>query len=277
MKKHKTLTAFLVTMSVFVAFFILFGFFLFLKSRETKPSPNTLASVSTTGTAVTLPPRPTLPLSDIPDVTVSSNPTIATSHQNIPEHYQIEGVPLIMQNPELPTGCEVTSLTMLLNFLGFSVDKLTLADQYLPKSEATSSSMYTTFLGDPRSTSGYGCYSPAIVRCAANYLKAQDTDVKIYDYTNSDFESLYEQIAAGHPCIIWGTISNLEPFATQTWVVDGEICQWYAQEHCMVLTGYDLTKNQVTVADPVNGIQNYDLELFKTRYNQMFRQAIFIY
>lgn len=277
MKKHKTLTAFLVTLSVFVAFFVLFGFVLYLKSKAPKKLPNANLFTTASGAVSTLPPRPTLPLSDIPDVTISSNPTVATLHQNYPDSFQISNVPLIMQNPELPTGCEVTSLTMVLQFLGFPIDKLTLADQFLAKSEPTASSMYTTFLGNPRQANGYGCYSPALIRCAAEYLKTQDTTVKIYDYTNSSFESLYEQIAAGHPCIIWGTISNLEPVASETWIVDGEICQWFAQEHCMVLIGYDQNKNEVTVLDPMYGTKNYNLELFKTRYNQMFRQAIFIY
>ncbi|MBQ7784498.1 MAG: C39 family peptidase, partial [Oscillospiraceae bacterium] len=42
---------------------------------------------------------------------------------------------MIMQNPELPTGCEITSLTMLLRHIGYDADKLDMADNYLPKGE----------------------------------------------------------------------------------------------------------------------------------------------
>ncbi len=38
----------------------------------------------------------------------------------------------ILQNPELPTGCEATSLTMVLNYWGYTVSKVTIAGQYLP-------------------------------------------------------------------------------------------------------------------------------------------------
>ena len=46
-------------------------------------------------------------------------------------------VELILQNPELPNGCEVTSLAMLLTSAGFPVDHVKLYQQYLPTKEFT--------------------------------------------------------------------------------------------------------------------------------------------
>lgn len=37
----------------------------------------------------------------------------------------------ILQNPELPTGCESVALTMVLKYLGFDLEKTTIADDYL--------------------------------------------------------------------------------------------------------------------------------------------------
>lgn len=38
----------------------------------------------------------------------------------------------ILQTPELPNGCEITSAAIVLNYLGFDIDKVTLAENYLP-------------------------------------------------------------------------------------------------------------------------------------------------
>lgn len=34
--------------------------------------------------------------------------------------------------PELPTGCEITALAMVLQYFGYEVDKTALAAEYLP-------------------------------------------------------------------------------------------------------------------------------------------------
>ena len=40
-------------------------------------------------------------------------------------------VKCILQNPELPTGCEITSLTTVLNYYGYNVSKTTMSDDFL--------------------------------------------------------------------------------------------------------------------------------------------------
>lgn len=49
------------------------------------------------------------------------------------EGHLIENFPIILQMPELPTGCEVTALTMALQYYGWDVDKTVLAETYLPQ------------------------------------------------------------------------------------------------------------------------------------------------
>ena len=52
--------------------------------------------------------------------------TAAESSRNIPSKMQLD-VPFISQEPDLPTGCEITSLAEVLHFYGFNVDKEILA------------------------------------------------------------------------------------------------------------------------------------------------------
>ena len=42
---------------------------------------------------------------------------------DLPDVYRIECYESLNQNPELPTGCEITSLTSVLNYYGCNVDK----------------------------------------------------------------------------------------------------------------------------------------------------------
>lgn len=49
-----------------------------------------------------------------------------------PVSYEIENFPILYQMPELPTGCEITALTMLLNYYGLPAEKVEMATEYLP-------------------------------------------------------------------------------------------------------------------------------------------------
>ena len=80
----------------------------------------------------------------------------------------IENFSVINQNPELPTGCEVTSLTMVLNYYGYEVTNTELASNYL-NTGSLRSNPYVNFVGSPFSSSSYGCYSPVIVDCATSF------------------------------------------------------------------------------------------------------------
>ena len=49
--------------------------------------------------------------------------------------HQINSFDIIFQMPELPTGCEITALTMVLNYYGMEADKVEMATKYLPTQE----------------------------------------------------------------------------------------------------------------------------------------------
>ena len=187
--------------------------------------------------------------------------------------------PMILQNPELPTGCEVTSLTMALQFLGFKVDKVTLSDRFLEKVPYRTGDYRDVFVGDPKTKAGYGCYAPAIEKCAHKFLDSiNGREFEIRNISGYDFDKVRSFIDMGYPVIIWGTIDMNEPGAGAVWkdAATGEIIKWVANEHCMLMTGYDLKNKKILVNDPLRGKVSYDESVFRDRYEKLESQAIVI-
>ncbi len=182
----------------------------------------------------------------------------------------------ILQRPELPMGCEVTSLDIVLQYMGYDIPKGQLSDQFLPKGSSSSTSPYTAFLGNPRSRSSWYCYSPVIVKCANSYLQSVKAKQKAVDLTGTKFEDLFYELDAGRPVVIWGTLSMGSPSTRGSWYVGGRSYPRYINLHCLVLTGYDRKKGVVYVSDPIYGNRSYRLETVKTRYAQMGSQAVVI-
>lgn len=185
----------------------------------------------------------------------------------------------ILQKPELPTGCEVTSLAIALNYIGLSVDKCFLADNFLPKGGIGTVSPWDAFVGNPRDSHSYGCYAPVIVNTASSYLSSvgAKNKYKVSNITGYNRDQLFEILRGGTPVIIWGAINiSKAPYPTTTWHLPRQDVTWLANEHCMVLIGYDLNTSKVIVADPLRGNVEYDMNLFFTRYSQLYSQAVII-
>ncbi len=186
-------------------------------------------------------------------------------------------VEYVSQFPTLPNGCEVTSLATVLKYLGFNITKDELADSFLPKKKVGKANFYYEFVGDPSSRNSYGCYAPAIVTTATNYFEFAESDLQAVDLTGFSFQDLLIKVKAGYPVIVWAA-ANLEsePKDATEWIVDGEYLVWKDNLHCMVLIGYDISRNIVIVSDPMKGINEYDMDLFIKRYKQFYSQAVLI-
>lgn len=182
----------------------------------------------------------------------------------------------VKQNPELPTGCEVTSLTTVLNYYGFDADKMTMANMYLDKGDVGTTNPSVAFVGSPDSTHSYGCYSPVIERCADKYLSEKQSSLATYRLSDVSFRNLLLEVEQGHPVIVWASMYMKETYSSAVWNIDGESVAWIANEHCLVLYGYDLERGVVMVADPLVGNTEYNIELFETRYNELMKQAVVI-
>ena len=185
------------------------------------------------------------------------------------------------QNPELPTGCEITALTTVLNYYGCSVSKTEMADKYLEKSVDRIGNFWEVFVGDP-TKNGFGCYAKPITDAANKYLQETGNSLVAKDYSGAAFEDLLSLVESGTPVIIWSTMYDEttgtlgEPYATVKWTIDDKDLQWIAPEHCMVLIGYDLDRNVAIMSDPQHGIVEYDLDTVKARYLALHSQCVVV-
>ncbi|WP_081820393.1 C39 family peptidase [Robinsoniella sp. KNHs210] len=183
----------------------------------------------------------------------------------------------ISQLPELPTGCEITSLTMALNYEGYDIDKEDLADNYLTKGRPGVNSYEDAFLGNPREEDSYGCFAPVIVRTANKYLTEQNSAKRAYDVSGTELEDLFDEIRSGNPVIIWGSMNiDVDIEYTDEWEIDGKLLRWPGNEHCMVLSGFDLNNETVTVCDPLREVETYDFDSFERHFKQMDKMAVVI-
>ena len=173
---------------------------------------------------------------------------------------QLTEFEIIEQYPELPTGCEITAMTMVLNYYGYDVDKVTMALDYMPKVPAEfyrgtdgrlmGPDLENYFVGDPTQDSGYICGTGAIVTAANTYLTDVGSDLTAVALKNAQPEELYALIDQGIPVVIWCTINMEDRAETDGWYrEDGTFMEWSTNDHGAVLIGYD--EDTVTVADPI--------------------------
>jgi len=222
------------------------------------------------------------------DSETSKSRTIITSR--VRKEYDNNSVYIDMENvlqlPELPVGCEITALTILLRYCGFDADKTDLAKNYLPISwgnaryedgKTYKDSFYDYFIGDPFSR-GYGCFSGAIEKAANSYISDHGGGFTVINISGSHPDVLYDYLAEGTPVLCWATDGMIEPEYYETWYdnATGEQLDWYLNEHCFVLAGFNMSADLVTLNDPMKGIIDYNINKFETRYDQMHRQAIVI-
>ncbi|KAF0816413.1 hypothetical protein KIS4809_4810 [Bacillus sp. ZZV12-4809] len=190
-------------------------------------------------------------------------------------------VPAINQFPELPRGCEVTSLSMLLQHAGIQADKMTLAKEIKKNPEpyrVENGKIYfghpnEGFIGDMYSfdNPGLGVYHKPIKELAEKYMPGS-----IEDLTGSDFEDLKIYLSDGRP--VWVIINTaykqLSDDFFQTWYTPNGKIQITYKEHSVLLTGYD--QDYMYFNDPLTGEKNKKAPItdFEKAWVQMGKQAI---
>ena len=216
-------------------------------------------------------------------VTVTlSNGASATKTITVTDHISasIDGFNILNQFPALPTGCEVVSLTSVLNFYGIDVSMTTMADEYMPRSTDSYWNIDPDeyFIGTPYTWDGFGCYPGTIVKTAKNYFEKNNLDnYEVVNISGCSTEDIFNYIANGVPVITWGTSNFATPQWDAYWDVNGKKVNWCNYEHCLVTVGFDKTAGTVTLADDSGGyLWDVSLNQFKTVFDGMDNMAVVV-
>ncbi|MDO4765713.1 MAG: C39 family peptidase [Eubacteriales bacterium] len=195
----------------------------------------------------------------------------------------IHGVPNFSQLPELPTGCEVTSMSMLAHYHGLFHDKMAMAN-FLPKGpkpyykngEYYGADPRIVFVGTPEDSSSFGVYHQPVMEVMDNLFP--------YRAKNLSGKSLYtllHYVKDGLPVLVWTTFPTrdgklmLKKEVREWKLEDGRRFEWIRNEHVMVLIGFTSDYKDVILNDPYTGKQQkYPYEMFEKSYELMGRQAV---
>lgn len=185
-------------------------------------------------------------------------------------------VPLEKQLPDLPNGCEVTSLAMLLKYYDINVSKLELSSNI----KHVSSFIGNDYRGNPHvgfvgymsiENAGWCVYNEPLYDVARKYTK------RIRNYTGNDFVRVLKLVSKGHPVMIITTLKFDRVNDMQTWSTKQGKVHVTPSSHACVITGYNKKKGIVYVNDPY-GVKNKKVSLKKIEasYNQQGKQALYV-
>ena len=194
-------------------------------------------------------------------------------------------VPQILQNPELPNGCEITSLCEVLRYLGFDADKCDLADNYLPCSERWwGADPDQVYLGDPHREDdspfcGFYCFAGPIVAAAKAYLADRNAAAAYtpVDLTGAEEAELIAQLQRGRPFIFWASLhfeDILFDVRGSFPLPDGRKHRLFHHLHCMVCCGVD--EDCFTIADPLDFNRRVPRAQFMKIYRQLGSRAVIL-
>lgn len=194
-------------------------------------------------------------------------------------------VPVVKQAPALPNGCEITALTELLRYNGFSVSHTTMSAKYLPRQKLTWSGgkIYGPdpdeyFVGNPEDDTGWYCLEGPIVAAANLYLAEQGSSLRAEKVSGADVKELKRYLRQGYPVMVWMT-PGLQEFgysSVRWYLSDGTLYKPYIGTHGLVLTGIDEEAGTASFSDPARGKHTLSLSFFLRIYRAMGSRAVII-
>ncbi|AEB06511.1 hypothetical protein Corgl_0393 [Coriobacterium glomerans PW2] len=195
------------------------------------------------------------------------------------------------QLPELPNGCEITSLAVCLRDRGFNVDNTKLAETYLRRVPITvkGTTRYgpdpeDAYAGDPRSKrDAYYCFTKPITQAANAYLRDQGSDLSAHDMSGCSLDDIERRIDEGVPVMVWTTLDASTPptHSSVSWTISssGSAYYPYVNLHCMVVAGYDEGRRTLTMCNPLDASEpiDYDIDDFTPTFEALGSRAVAIW
>lgn len=208
---------------------------------------------------------------------VPTEPLSMPAEYELKKSYVIDGFETVMQEPELPTGCEITALAQTLIFYGFNTTKTKMCDNFLAVDFNGYYTMDDVYLGDPYSYNGSGCNSPVIVNAANDYFDYIGSDWKAVDISGCDLKEVFYEVEMGRPVVVWSTINQIESQPVfQFRLGCGEDFYFNYYQHCLTVYGFDYEEGVVHVADPMVGNVKYEMARFERIFQSMSSQAVIL-
>ena len=188
---------------------------------------------------------------------------------------------LIFQNPEFPNGCEITSLTMLLQMYGYTPSVALLYDQYLAKGEVTLQDgvLYgpdpeVAYAGDARSEDrGWYCYEMPLAEAGNGYLVSLGEAQRLTGVQGITIQQLDEQLHNG-PVVCWVTIGYETPmYSTLVYNTGMTTFQPFTHLHCIVVK--EKTMQGYAVLDPLRGSYSVEETIFQNSFVSVGSRVVY--
>jgi uncharacterized protein YvpB/LysM repeat protein len=193
-------------------------------------------------------------------------PSTVAQASSLPDEAYVSGVVGYAQSYSL--SCEARSAVDWAAFWGVEISEEEFLER-LPRSDNPNKG----FVGDPSDEWGwspphsYGVYADPVAQLLRQY------GLEAHAGTRLSWDEARAEIAAGRPVIVWVIGSIWAGTPKQYTASDGETVVVAANEHTMILTGYD--QDTVQLVDAFTGqYVSYSLDIFLASWETLRRMAI---
>lgn len=176
-------------------------------------------------------------------------------------------VPELFQYPSMPAGCEIYSLTAVLQAMDHDADPDSIVANQLPF-DVEGDDYASAFWGDPY-WSGEGM-PPAIMAAGNAFLEEAGASERFANLAGTDFDELAGKASSGTPVLVWTTLDFEDPYFDEPL----EANSFYDLEHCVVLLGVE--GHRACIMDPTQGYVTVNYDWFKYLYEQCGSMALTI-